>query len=139
VLARYQGHQSAVLQELATQDMYFAFLVIQVFLVVSVSSQATVIVSQLLNNPASITQTLATNLPRSSNFFYSFLLLQGLTITSGSLLQIITLSIYLFRHLFNSTPRARWKRQHQLQTFLWSSNLPMLANLSTIGGCHHYA
>ena len=100
---------------------------------VSVSNSASVIVGQLLNNPASITQTLAANLPRASNFYYSYMMLQGLSVTSGSLLQVFTLIQYAFKLLRRTSPRSEWTRQNGLSSFYWSANLPVVSNLATIG------
>ena len=57
---------------------YMAFQVIQVFLVTTFASGAASVVTQIIDNPSSATTLLAENLPKASNFYISYFILQGL-------------------------------------------------------------
>ncbi|KTW29166.1 hypothetical protein T552_01123 [Pneumocystis carinii B80] len=120
--------------ELTVQNMYFSFLVVQVFLVVTISSGITAVIASIINNPQNTPKLLAQNLPRASNFFFSYILLQGLSIASGELLQIITLILYYsFGKLMDNTPRKLWSRFTTLRVLEWGTTFPRFTNLSVIG------
>jgi hypothetical protein len=108
--------------------------VIQVFLVVSIASSSTAVVTQIIANPTNIAPLLAGNLPKSSNFFFSYLLLQGLSVSAGTLLQIIALILYyIFSKLLDGTPRKKWKRFNTLPGLGWGTTYPIFTNLAVIG------
>ncbi|KAB8242965.1 hypothetical protein BDV35DRAFT_399650 [Aspergillus flavus] len=65
--------------EVLIQRHYFIFLFTQVFLVVSISSSLTTMVPEIIGDIQSIPSILARNLPKSSNYFYSYFLLQVVT------------------------------------------------------------
>lgn len=67
------GVLSLTTVELFTQKSYFAFLVIQVFLVTSFTSVVSSIFPSILQNPFRTPNLLASSLPRASNFFFSFI------------------------------------------------------------------
>ena len=134
LLAKAQGLQTGTLVELQVQNYYFAFLFVQVFLVVSISTGITTVLAQLISNPQNIPSLLATNLPKAANYFFSYFILQGLSISSGALLQIFTLLIWLlWRPLVDNTPRAKWQRSISLDEVQWGSFFPVYTNLAAIG------
>ena len=130
---RYQSYPTRTAIELAVQDLYFVFLVIQLFLVVSIASSTTAVIGQILENPTSIANILATNLPKASNFFFSYLLLQGLSVSAGTLLQIVILLLYYGLKTFDKTPREKWKRFNTLVGLGWGTTYPVFTNLAVIG------
>lgn len=75
--------------ELFTQHAYFAFQVIQVFLVTTFSSSAAAVVEEVRKEPEKITEILAQNIPKASNFFIPYFMVQGLTIAAGVLSQVV--------------------------------------------------
>jgi hypothetical protein len=108
--------------------------VIQVFLVTAISSSASAVVTQIISNPGSATGLLAGNLPKSSNFYISYLLLQGLAIAGGALLQIVGLILfYVLGKLFDNTPRKQWTRWNMLSGLGWGTVFPIYTNLAVIG------
>ena len=107
--------------------------VIQLFLVVSIASSTTAVISQLVDNPTSVTTILASNLPKSSNFFFSYLLLQGLAFSAGTLLQIVALVLFYLLSKFDGTPRKRWTRFNTLPGLGWGTTYPVFTNLAVIG------
>jgi hypothetical protein len=105
-----------------------------VFLVVSIASSSTAVVTQIIQNPNNIPSLLAENLPKSSNFFFSYLLLQGLSVSAGTLLQIVTLILfYALGKLFDKTPRHFWQRFNTLPGLGWGTTYPIYTNLAVIG------
>ncbi len=69
--AKLAGEPSHSRVELFTQNAYFYFQLIQVFLITTITSSASAAVTAIIDNPGSIFQTLASSLPKSSNFYIS--------------------------------------------------------------------
>lgn len=134
LLAKNQGVQTGMAVELTCQDYYFAFLFVQVFLVVSISSGITTVLKDLTGNPTSVPSLLAENLPRASNYFFSYMLLQALSVSSGALLQIFSLVIwFLWAPFMDNTARQKWARQTNLPQMQWGTFYPVYTNLAVIG------
>lgn len=132
--AFFQGHCTAGAMELAVQRYYFCFLFVQVFLTVSISSSATTIIRQVYHGVDSVPTMLATNLPKSSNYFLSYLLLQAFSISSGRLLRPPGLAKWLFLTRFaNATPRQKWRHESVLQPAQWGTVFPVFTNIACIG------
>lgn len=133
-LSKTQGDYTGMAVELSVQRYYFAFLFVQVFLVVSISSGITAVIGQLANSPQSAPAILAQNLPKASNYFFSYLLLQALTVSAGALVQIMGLiEWFILAPLFDSTAREKWRRQINLPNMQWGSFFPVYTNLACIG------
>ena len=133
-IAKQQGDHTGMAVELSVQVYYFAFLFVQVFLVVSISSGITIIIPEILQNPSDIPALLAANLPKASNYFFSYMLLQALSVSSGALAQISALvSWYVLASLLDSTARQKWARQVTLPNMHWGSFFPVNTNLACIG------
>ena len=115
------------------QQSYFVFQVVHVFLVVTISSSVASVITLIIQTPASAATILAANIPTASNFFFSFLALQGLSMASGVLLQIVTLIVfYLLGTLFDNTPRKKWKRSVTLGSLSWGTVFPVFTNFVVI-------
>ena len=115
------------------QRSYFIFQVVQVFLVVTISSSVSSVVTLIIQNPPSAATILAANVPTASNFFFSFLALQGLSMASSLLLQVVTLILfYLLGTLFDNTPRKKWKRYFTLRSLDWGTIYPVFTNFVVI-------
>lgn len=129
-----QGFSTAIAVEMSLQKAYFTFLFVQVFLTVSLSSSVTAMIQEILQGLTSIPTILATNLPEASNYFLSYLLLQGLSISAGGLLQIGRLvNWYGISMLTNPTPRQTWDKQTSLLALQWGTIFPIFTNLACIG------
>ena len=134
LLAKLQGDYTGMAVELTVQAYYFAFLFIQVFLVVSISSGITTIVPEIAKDPGNIPSLLAGNLPKASNYFFSYMLLQALSVSAGALVQIGGLvSWFLLAPLLDSTARQKWSRQITLPKMQWGTFFPVYTNLACIG------
>src|SRR5579862_6719388 len=109
-MAKISGAPSLSQVELTVQNSYFAFQVVQVFLVATISSAASAAVPSILKNPSSAASLLATNLPLASNLYISYIIVQGLSISSSSLLQIAGWIVAkILGRLFDNTPRKMYK------------------------------
>lgn len=132
-MTRISGATSLQQVEFGTQQSYFAFLVIQVFLVTTISSSATSVVTQIVEEPTSAMGLLATNLPKSSNFYISYLILQGLSISGGALFQISGLILfYILSFILDKTVRKKQIRFTTLSTYAWGTVFPVYTNLAVI-------
>ena len=135
-LARLQGTQSGMLVELSVQKYYFFFLFVQLFLVVSIASAATALLGifQHVNTISDVPNLLAQNIPRASNYFFSYMLLQALSVSAGALVQIGSLiSWFILAPMLDSTARDKFKRQTSLSEMQWGTFFPVYTNLACIG------
>ena len=105
-----------------TQQWYFAFQVVQVFIVTTLASAATSVVPKILNDPSSAMSMLAQYLPPASNFYICYMLLQGLSISSGALAQLVGLILsFVLGPLLDKTPRKKWNRFNSLGAPSWGT------------------
>ncbi|KAI0478910.1 DUF221-domain-containing protein [Xylariaceae sp. FL0804] len=133
-LAGFKGAKTGTQKSEIVQQFYFAFLFIQVFLVVSLSSGAVAVIQQILNDPTGIASTLAKKLPSAANYFFSYMILQALSVSSGTLLQIGALvSWYVIARLLNSTARSKWTTNTKLPNVNWGTTFPVYTNFACIG------
>ncbi|KAI0387662.1 DUF221-domain-containing protein [Hypomontagnella monticulosa] len=131
--AKLSGEPSLSRVELFTQNAYFAFQLIQVFLVSTATSSATAIVGQIKDNPGAITTMLAENLPKGSNFYISYFIVQGLGVASGVLSQVVGFAIFTLMYKYLSgTPRALYTKWANLSAISWGSVLPVYTNIAVI-------
>ncbi|KAL2257406.1 hypothetical protein VTK26DRAFT_214 [Humicola hyalothermophila] len=132
-LAVWQGVKTGSKKSEIVQIYYFVFLFVQVFLVVSIASgtfQTLANISQNLTNTPNI---LAENLPKAANYFFAYMILQALSTSSGTLLQIGTLLVwYVWARIVDNTARAKWTRNTQLPTVSWGSFFPVYTNFACI-------
>lgn len=134
VLVKMRGVPNGNAKEAGVQDYYFAFLFIQVFLVVTLSAGLTSFFTTLTEDTASVPQTLAQNLPNASNYFFSYLTVQALSNSASALVQVTSLLVWFFWAPFkDSTARQKWKRQTNLQNVQWGSFFPPFTNFAVIG------
>jgi len=132
-LAGLTGTTTAGERELLVQNFYFAFVFIQLFLVVSLSTGITTAIQGLINNPTSIAQVLAENLPKAANYFFSYMILQSLSISSGTLLQIGAVIIIVFLRFLDTTPREKVSRVLSRPGINWGTMIPVYTNFGAIG------
>ena len=137
-LSDLQGAQTGAERELSVQSYHFALLFVQVFLVVSISSGILSALQELLNDPFSVPLTLAANLPKASNYFFSYMILQALSTSASDLLQISMLLIsFVIGPFVDSTARQKFKRNMEMQDVKWGKFFPFYTNLAAIGMFTH--
>ncbi|KAK1828790.1 hypothetical protein QBC39DRAFT_374387 [Podospora conica] len=130
--ARVAGVTSHALVELYVQNAYFAFQIVQVFLVTTLTAAASAAIQDIIKNPLSITELLSQNLPKASNFYLSYILVQSLAAGCGNLVNFFD----LFRHqvIGNATinPRKRFYRWRKLTQIHWGAEFPRFTNMGVI-------
>ncbi|KAL4896863.1 hypothetical protein BDV59DRAFT_79647 [Aspergillus ambiguus] len=132
-LCRAQGLHTGMAVELTVQNYYFAFLFVQLFLVVAISSSF----STIINNVTDVTswpELLAQNIPLSSNYFFSYMILQAMSVSAGALVQIANLaSWFVLAPIFDTTARTKWARTTNLNQMQWGTFFPVYTTLASIG------
>jgi hypothetical protein len=134
LMAKWGGEPSAAAIELTVQNWFFAFQVVQVFLVVTLASAATSVVTSIINNPSSAASLLANKIPLSANFYISYIILQGLSFSSAALLQIVPLILAkILGKFLDSTPRKMYTRWSNLAGLGWGTVYPAVTLLTVVG------
>jgi len=135
LMAKLAGYVTWSQIELKTQNWYFAFQVVQVFLVATLSSAITSAINQIIDNPGSVLTLLSTSLPKASNFYISYFILLGLSSAAGTLLNIggFVVVVLLGRILPGKTPRKIFDKLTKLSAPSWGSEYPKWVNLAVIG------
>ncbi|EHA47296.1 hypothetical protein MGG_04165 [Pyricularia oryzae 70-15] len=138
-LAKLQGAKTGAQRSESVQVYYFAFLFFLLFLVVGLSTSAVSTLTAFfsandaVNQVVGIPELLAKNLPKSANYFFTYMILQALSVSSGTLMQIGTLIVwYILGRLLDNTARAKWKRQTELPNVNWGSFFPVYTNFACI-------
>ncbi|KAK3302725.1 uncharacterized protein B0T15DRAFT_543745 [Chaetomium strumarium] len=130
--ARVAGVPSHGLVELFVQHAYFAFQIVQVFLITTLTSAASSAVTEILQDPLSVRELLSKNLPKASNFYLSYILIQCLAAGAARLANFGD----LFRHEIvsnvSANPRWRFKRWRRLTRVHWGSEFPRFTNMGVI-------
>lgn len=136
---RLSGEPTESRVELFTQNAYFAFQVVQVFLVTTLASGATTIAGQLGelkdlgSNPTKVFDVLSNALPKASNFYINFFIIQGLTIAVGVLAQVAGFVVfYLMYRFLANTPRALYQKWTTLAGISWGKVMPIYTNIAVI-------
>ncbi|KAL7277352.1 hypothetical protein ACG7TL_009211 [Trametes sanguinea] len=133
LLARFEGVTQRTTIELSLMTRYFLFQVINSFLVVTLSSGIIASLPDLVNNPASIPSLLARNLPKASNFFLTYVILQGLSGTASGFLQVVPLVLYYVKlFILGSTPRSIYNIKFTLRSVAWGTLFPSISLLVVI-------
>jgi hypothetical protein len=138
LMARLGGDPSLSAVELTVQNTYFGFQVVQVFLVATLGSAASSALGSILPNHINqIPTMLASSIPKASNFYLSYFVLQGLGVVSGTLLNLSGLVIFIVLGKFlDKTPRKMYKRWTSLSSMSWGTVFPPYTNLFVIAICY---
>ncbi|KXJ92369.1 hypothetical protein Micbo1qcDRAFT_162631 [Microdochium bolleyi] len=132
-LAGLKGAKTGSQKTEIVQQFYFAFLFVQIFVVVTVAANLTDFLTQIAGDPASIPDRLAKSIPQVANYFFSYMILQAFSVSSGTLLQIGALfGWYVLAKITSNTARQKWKTQTQLPDVRWGSYFPIYTNFACI-------
>jgi calcium permeable stress-gated cation channel len=132
-IAKLSGQPTTVEAEKLTQNWYFTFQVVQVFLITTFSSGAATVATKIANEPTSVPVLLAKNLPKAANFYLSYFIIQGL----GSATKIVVnysdlFSYIIYDRLFDQTPRQKYQRRSQMKGIAWGKAYPKFTNFAVI-------
>lgn len=133
-LVQHQGLAVGRDVEHTVQIYYFWFLFLQILLTVSLSSSLATVVGQALDHRSTIPNLLATSLPKTSNYFFSYLLLQGLSVSESNLLQIPgLLGRIVIGQLADVFVRQRIRRRFSFRESQWGTEFPVFTLFACIG------
>lgn len=119
--------------ELFTQNSYFVFQIVQVFLIRTLTDAASSAIPQIATDPSQVFNILSSALPTTANFYISYFILQGLGLASGVLTQVV--GMFVFRLLYKyltGTPRSMYTKWTTLSAILWGSLLPVYSSIIVI-------
>ncbi|ODQ79949.1 hypothetical protein BABINDRAFT_36199 [Babjeviella inositovora NRRL Y-12698] len=123
--------------EMWCHQWYYAFQVVQVFLVTTLASAATSVAVKIVDDPSSAMELLSNNLPKSSNFYIAYVMLQGLSVSSGALLQLVALILsHILGRVLDKTPRAMFNRASSLGSPGWGTIYPVYGLIAVIMMCY---
>ena len=129
---RTRGATTGQEGERSLQLWYFIFLVFELFIIPTISSGLTSIVEELIRTPTSVPNILATNLPTAANYYFSFLILQALSLSATSILQTIRLfKFYVIGHV--NTPDSVFEKLSWTNFTRIGSNIPWYITFAVIG------
>lgn len=124
-LAVLVGTPTRSKRELVTQDFYFTFLFIELVLVTAISTGIANVVPTIIKEPRNVPTILAKNLPRSANYFFNYLVVQGLSFSGSVLFQYLRiLYITTIWPWFTQTPREEAWLQTTIPHQVCSLELP---------------
>ncbi|CAK9441291.1 uncharacterized protein LODBEIA_P51600 [Lodderomyces beijingensis] len=133
-LTYFKGKATGCEVEIDLQKWFFAFLFVQQFLVVTISSSVTVICKQIIDQPTSIPILLATNLPKSATFFFQYICLRAFAFCGSNFLRIsqlvLTNSYYKWKDV---TPRQQFTRITSLPQIKWGTTFAIYSIYACIG------
>ncbi|KJX97035.1 DUF221-domain-containing protein [Zymoseptoria brevis] len=132
-IAKLSGEPTIPQAELKTQAWFMAFQVVQVFLITTFSSGTAAVAAKIAKDPASAPDLLASSLPKASNFYLTYFILQGTTSAASNLLDYSETFEYLFYEYFwDKTPREKFTTFAQMRGTPWASWYPKFTNFLII-------
>lgn len=132
-IAKASGEPTSVTSELQVQAWYFVFQIIQVFLVTALSSSATAFIPKIINEPHHVPELLAENIPKSSNFYLTYFILQGLGSSAKNVMNWSDLLQYIaFETFIYKTPRDKYLQYTSLKGIGWGKVYPKFTNFVII-------
>ncbi|KAL7948616.1 DUF221 domain-containing protein [Trichoderma barbatum] len=131
--AKLAGEATLSRVELFTQNSYFCFQLIQVFLIQTMTNAASTALVQIAQQPQRVFDILSSSLPTASNFYISYFIVQGLTIATGVVTQVVGFFVFTLLYKFLAkTPRAMYTKWTSLSAISWGSVLPVYTNIAVI-------
>lgn len=135
LLPTVEGLHSRQATENHVQVYYFLF--VQVFLNVSLSAGITTILGELSYTVDAIPAVLAQNLPKASNYFFSYILMYTFTTINSTLIQVGSfVQLSVLSPTLDKTARQKWMREQSLGLQKWGTFVPVVTNIACIGAAH---
>lgn len=81
-----------------------------------------------VKDPISVPELLARQLPKASNFYLTYFIVQGTTSAADNLLNYSDLLSYLFYdYFFDKTPRQKFNRYTSMKGIAWGKLFPKVS------------
>lgn len=133
LFARVQGAVSLGEVELWVQSRYYAFQVVDVFLITTLSSSLVSVAQAVVADPSSAPALLAQSIPKASNFYISYFVVQAIGFAGGALANVVAFALFIILgKLLDKTPRKMFNRYMTIAGMGWGTTYPMLTLLGTI-------
>lgn len=132
VFAKLSGAATLSEVEEQCQKWYFAFQVIQVFLITTFTSGASAVASQIVSDPTQAVSLLSQNLPKASNFYISYFILYGVANAARYLFNMIGLLKAVVLSKLAKTPRKKYEHYIAFSEPSWGAEYPKWTNLGVI-------
>lgn len=129
---RMSGLASMHQVELFTQNCYFAFQVVQVFLITTLTSAASDSLTEIITKPLSVKDKLASSLPSASDFYLSYILIQCVLSGCKDILQIWSFLRHVILAKVTDNPRSRYRKWRELTNPGWGGIFPVYSNMGVI-------
>ncbi len=119
------------------QQWMFLFLHFHLFIVITISSGFIVVLENIVYRPTTVPSMVAKDIPKASNFFFSFFIYRGLNLLGNGLLQFyrfITEAI-IFPKIKDNTPRSMKRREQSYRGLKpnWGEIYPTFSVYGSIG------
>lgn len=114
------------------QNVYFAFQVVQVFLITTLTTAASGALTKILEKPFEAKDILAENIPKASNFYLSYILIQCLMNGGLRLIQPFGLIRHYLIGRLHEAPRTRYMQWRRLSSAHWGGVYPIFTNMGVI-------
>jgi calcium permeable stress-gated cation channel len=102
-------------------------------LVATLSGAASAAGAQIAQDPSSVASLLSISIPKSSNFYLSYIVVQGLGVVAGLMANVSGLIVTpLLARFLGSTPRKLFLRWNTLNTVNYGTVFPIYTNLLII-------
>ncbi|KAK6214163.1 hypothetical protein LQW54_004589 [Pestalotiopsis sp. IQ-011] len=132
-VAKKSGEPTTITAELQVQNWYFMFQLIQVFFVTALSSSATALIPSIISQPQEIPLLLAQNLPKSSRFYLTYFILQGLGSSASNILnQSDLIKYYLYDWFWHTTPSQKYQQYTSLKNLSFGKLYPKFTGMVII-------
>lgn len=105
---------------------------VQVFLVTTLTSAISASLTQILEKPASALSILSSSLPKASNFYISYILVQCLGFGASQLVPVFSLFYMGIIQKNSKDSRKSYERWHRLRKIHWGTKFPVFTNLGVI-------
>jgi hypothetical protein len=134
IIADIRGLHSRQAVECLVQKLYFTFLFTQISLLASLSAGLSTALQALLQQAKTVPIILAQNLPKASNYFSSYIILQAVAASTSAVSQLTALfNMVVVSPLLDHSPRQRWMRQEKQKLQRLGTFVPGYTNLACIG------
>ncbi|KAG0085312.1 hypothetical protein BGZ93_000744 [Podila epicladia] len=137
MMSQFEGHVRFSSVTLAVMSKYFFFLVVNVLLVSALTGGFLATLGDIQEkgfSPIDVINILSEKLPKTSTFFCTYAMLQGLTGPVKELLQIAPLVLnYVFTKVLAKSPRQIWNVQGRVSSVNFGTLFPPQTLMFCIG------